>query len=282
LAGGVLLSAGLLRAAATFSLAGGAPVAHPTRGLLMTDATPAATPNDFVTVMLVHGAFADGGSWGRVIGELQAAGIAAVAVANPLRGLSADAAYVASAAGQIPGPVLLAGHSYGGAVITVAAPQASNVVGLVYVAAFAPAAGESVLDIIGGAPPTLLGAALRPAAYPTGDPAAPGTEFTIAMDQFAEVFAADLPAAEAAVLAVSQRPAADIGFGEPAAAAGWETLPSWFVISTADQAINPVSQRANAERAGSTIIDVDASHAVALSQPAAVARVIADAVAGVA
>src|SRR3712207_204863 len=133
----------------------------------MTNATSPTTAAP--TVLLVHGAFADSSGWNGVIERLQAAGVPVQAVVNPLRGLAADAAYVASAIRQTPGPVLAVGHSYGGAVITNAAAKADNVVGLVYVAAFAPAEGETLLGLAEGASDSLLGPALRPLKYPSGN-----------------------------------------------------------------------------------------------------------------
>jgi pimeloyl-ACP methyl ester carboxylesterase len=227
-----------------------------------------------VTVALVHGAFADSSSWLGVIANLQASGLVAQAISNPLRGVSADAAYVASAVSQIPGPVLLVGHSYGGSVISVAAAQATNVVGLVYVAAYVPDEGESILDLGGQFPPTALAAAIRPAAYPTADPNTPGTEFYLDPLLYHDAFAADLPKEQAQAMAMVQRPAADIGFGEPAGPIAWKTLPSWYAIATADQALGVELERFLADRAGSITVEIDSSHAIAVSQPAAVADFI--------
>jgi pimeloyl-ACP methyl ester carboxylesterase len=176
----------------------------------MPQATPSAGGPP--TIVLVHGAFADASSWAGVIGELQADGLTVVAPANPLRSVSGDAAYTASVLNQISGPVLLVGHSYGGVVITNAAAQTPNVVGLVYVGAFIPDVGESVQDLAVQATDSLLGPALRPAQYPTGD-AQPGTELFIDTASFHEVFCADLPAATAAIMAVSQRPGVRSGLG---------------------------------------------------------------------
>ncbi len=201
--------------------------------------------------------------------------------ANPLRGVASDAAYIASVANQIIGPVLLVGHSYGGVVISNASPQATNVVGLVYVAAFIPDQGETLQGLADQATDSLLGPALRPAQYPTGDPAAPGTELYIDPASFHEVFAADLPADLAAVMAVSQRPGAAFGFGEPSGPVGWKTLPSWAVISPNDVTIGPSGERWMAERSGATIVEIDGSHVVMISQPQAVAEVIFTAVAAV-
>jgi pimeloyl-ACP methyl ester carboxylesterase len=222
------------------------------------------------TVLLVHGAFADASSWSAVIGELQAAGLAVMAPANPLRGTAVDAAYIASVAATIDGPVLLVGHAYGGAVITLAATKADNTVGLVYVAAYAPDEGESLLDLAGRFPDTLLGPALRPTTYPGVD-GEPAVELHLAPDSYARVFAGDLPAKRTSVAAVAQRPVAAVTFEESSPVAAWKTLPSWFVIAAADQVIHPDAQRFMAERIRAVTIEVAASHAVALSQPSVVA-----------
>ncbi|WP_433519296.1 alpha/beta fold hydrolase [Nonomuraea sp. CA-143628] len=222
------------------------------------------------TVVLVHGAFTDASSWAGVIAELQASGIPVTAVANPLRGPAIDAAYLAGVVAAIDGPVLLVGHSYGGVVITRAGAQPGNVVGLVYVTAFALEAGESVLDVTGRFPDSLLGPALRPAVFRTGD-GEEAVELYLKDDQFPAVFAADLPERLTSVAAAAQRPIAAVAFEESSPAASWKTLPSWYVVATADQAIHPAAQRFMAQRAGADTIEVDASHAIALSQPAAVA-----------
>jgi pimeloyl-ACP methyl ester carboxylesterase len=253
--------------------AGGASVQ---KGRLMAQGTPeaAATPGGAPTVVLVHGAFADASGWAGVITRLQAAGITAVAPANPLRGVSADAAYLASAANQLGGPVLLVGHSYGGCVITVAGVSVPSALGLIYVNAFAPDEGETLLDLATKYQ-SPVGVALRPVEYPTGPDSEPGHELYIDQGMFHDLFCADLPAEQAAYMAVSQRPAADIGFGEPISAAAWKTLPSWFSIATADQTIGITALRAFAERAGSITSDVEgASHVSFISQPDAVAELI--------
>ncbi|MFF1548775.1 alpha/beta fold hydrolase [Streptomyces sp. NPDC058291] len=229
------------------------------------------------TVVLVHGAFADAASWSGVVAELQGQGVPVIAPPNPLRGLASDAAYVASVAAQIDGPVILVGHSYGGALITVAGTT-ENVVGLVYVAAYALEEGESLGELQGRFPLSPLVSNLKEWTYPVlgGDPA---VEVTIAEDAFPSVFAADLPAGVTKILAASQRPLAAAAFEETAAAAAWKTKPSWALIAGADQAINPEVERFGAKRAGATIVELDgASHAVAVSQPKAVADLILDAV----
>ena len=226
------------------------------------------------TVLLVHGAFADGSMWARVITELQAAGIGVIAVASPLRSLTSDATYLASVAAEIDGPVLLAGHGYGGAVITAAGSAAGNVAGLVYVAAFALDEGESALDITGRFPGSQLMPASRPTTFPgvDGDPA---IELYIDQVAYPRVFAADLPDRCAAAAAAAQRPITAAAFEEKSPAAAWKTAPSWYIVATADQLIPPESQRFMARRAGAHSIEMDASHAIALTQPAAVAGRIA-------
>ena len=250
-------------------------------GITMTDATPPADAAP-LTVVLVHGAFADASNWAGVIPTLQAAGVDVLAPANPLRGINHDAAYIASVASQIPGPVLLVGHSYGGAVITNAGNRADNVRGLVYVAAFLPDEGETLLNLADQATDSKVLPALRPTHYPTAPASAPGTEFIIDPASFHEVFCADLPAEQAAILAVSQRPLSEVSFGELTQNPAWKTLPSWAIISPSDFVIGPSGERFMAERAGATITEVEASHAIMISQPQVVADVILAAVAAVA
>jgi len=237
----------------------------------MSQATPAAGTSP--TVVLVHGAFADASGWGGVISRLQADGIAVMAPANPLRSVSGDAAYIASVVNQIPGPVLLVGHSYGGVVISNASPQTENVVGLVYVCAFIPDEGESIQALAEQATDSLLGPNLRPAQYPSGGDE-PGIELYIDQAAFHEVFCADLPAEQAAIMAVSQRPGSGLGFGEPSGPVGWKTLPSWALISPNDLTIGPSGERFMAERAGAVIVEVDASHVAMISQPQATTDLI--------
>ncbi|QFZ19026.1 alpha/beta fold hydrolase [Saccharothrix syringae] len=229
------------------------------------------------TVVLVHGAFADGSSWARVIDRLRAHGVDALAVSNPLRGLAHDGDYVASVVDQLDGPVVLVGHSYGGPVITHAATRAPNAKALVYVASFGIDKGESALGSVEGFPPVELNTSLVQHRFPDGQ----GTdvELTIRRDAFPGVFAADLPADFTATAAVSQRPVAARALTEPLSVEpAWRTLPSWFLVATADNAIHPDSQRAAAERLGATAVEVDGSHAVAVSRPDEVADLILAAV----
>ena len=235
-----------------------------------------------LTVALVHGAFADGSSWAGVIERLQAKGVQVTAVANPLRGISIDSAYVASVFDQIPGPVLAVGHSYGGAVISNAASGARNVVGLVFVAAFAPDEGERLGEVTATSKDSILNSALVPHQYPTGTGMA--TELSIDPAKARGAFAADLSDAQAALIAAIQRPVAELGFSESSGAPAWKTLPSWAVVATSDRAAGTDVVRAQAERAGAAITEVDGSHVIMISQPQAVtdhilmaARAVADA-----
>jgi pimeloyl-ACP methyl ester carboxylesterase len=277
---GTAAGLGVFRGPVTGIAAPRASVAITTReGTIMTDATPSAEGAP-LTVVLVHGAFADASNWAGVIPLLQAAEVAVLAPANPLRGINHDADYIASLASQIPGPVLLAGHSYGGAVITNAGSRAENVRGLVYVAAFIPDEGETLQALADQATDSQVLPALRPAQYPSGTDE-PGVEFTIDPASFHEVFCADLPAEQAAILAVSQRPLAGVSFGEMTRNPAWKTLPTWAIISPSDFVIGPAGERFMAERAEATITEVDASHAMMISQPEVIADVILTAVSAV-
>jgi pimeloyl-ACP methyl ester carboxylesterase len=231
------------------------------------------------TVVLVHGAFADASGWNDVVERLQAEGIQCTAPANPLRGISIDSAYLASLLEQIPGPVLAVGHSYGGAVITNAATNANNVVGLVYVAAFAPDEGETLGGIEQDSKDSVLNTALVPFQYPTGQGAETAVEFAIDPEKFHDAFAADLPAEQTAAMAATQRPVAELAFSEPSGAPAWKKLPSWAVVPTGDKAAGADVVRSMAERAGATTTEVEGSHVIMISQPQAVADVILSAVA---
>src|ERR671911_1089899 len=226
------------------------------------------------TVVLVHGAFADGSSWNEVVERLQAEGLQVTAPANPLRGISIDSAYIASYLDQIPGPVLAVGHSYGGAGITNAATNANNVVGLVYVAAFAPDEGERLAEIENDSKDSVLNTALMPLQYPTGEGQETAVEFAIDPEKFHDAFAADLPAEQSAVMAVTQRPVAELAFPEPSGVPAWKNLPSWAVVTTGDKTVGSDVVRSMAERAGATITEVEGSHVIMISQPQAVTDVI--------
>ena len=233
------------------------------------------------TVVLVHGAFADSSSWNGVIERLQAKGVQVTAPANPLRGLNSDSAYLVGVLGQTPGPVLLVGHSYGGAVISDAAHRASNVVALVFVAAFAPEAGEILGQVTPTSKDAILGTALVPHQYPKAN-GGTATEYVVDPPKFHDVFAADLQADQAAVLAATQRPVADAAFSDVMGTPAWKDLPSWAVVATGDKAAGTDLVRSMAERAGATTTELDGSHVIMISQPQAVAEVILEAVAAVA
>ena len=233
------------------------------------------------TVVLVHGAFADGSSWNEVIKRLQAEGLQVTAPANPLRGISIDSAYINSFLDQIPGPVLTVAHSYGGAVITNAATNANNVVGLVYVAAFAPDEGEPLGAIASNSKDSVVTSTLIPLQYPTGEGQETAAEFTIDPEKFHEVFAADLSVEQTALMAATQRPLSGLPFSEPTGVPAWKNLPSWAVVSTGDKVVGTDAVRSMAERAGATITEVEGSHVIMMSQPQVVAEAILTALAAV-
>jgi pimeloyl-ACP methyl ester carboxylesterase len=229
----------------------------------------------------VHGAFADASSWNGVIERLQAKGVQVTAPANPLRGISIDSAYIAGVLEETPGPIVAVGHSYGGAVITNAARQAKNVVGLVYVAAFATEEGERLADAEAASKDSVLNSALVPLHYPAANGGEPAVEFAIDPEKFHDAFAADLPTEETTVMAATQRPVAELAFSEPSGAPAWKDLPSWAVVATGDKAAGADVIRSEAERARATITEVEGSHVIMVSQPQAVTDVILEAVAAV-
>lgn len=230
------------------------------------------------TVVLVHGAFAESASWDAVIEQLHDHGVDAVAVANPLRSVSGDAAYVRDVVAALDGPVLLVGHSYGGLVITEAGADNPAVVGLVYVSAFAPDTGESAFSLSTSFPGSTLGDALT--AYPVSSG---GNELAIRLDAFHEQFAADVPGPTAARMARTQRPVTEHALSEglPTASPAWRSVPSWFVFGEQDRNIPPAALRAEAVRAGGrTVREIaGASHALSVSRPEAVTATILDALA---
>jgi pimeloyl-ACP methyl ester carboxylesterase len=226
------------------------------------------------TVVLVHGAFAESSSWNGVIDRLLADDQVAVALANPLRGVAADSAYLNALVSSIDGPVVLVGHSYGGMVISgVTAPNAAA---LVYVAAFAPEAGESALDLSNRFPGSTLGNALTPpVSLPDG-----GSDLYIQIDKFHNQFAADVPSVEAARMAATQRPVTVSALSDAAGAPAWKRLPAWFVYGEQDKNIPPASHAFMAGRAGAqaTTSVPGASHVVMVSHPDAVAELIFQAI----
>jgi pimeloyl-ACP methyl ester carboxylesterase len=236
------------------------------------------TKAETATVVLVHGAFADASSWNGVITRLQAKGVAVTAPANPLRGIAADSAYIAAVLQQIEGPVVAVGHSYAGAVITNAAADAKNVVGLVFVAAFAPDEGERLGEVAATSKDAILGSVQLPRHYPSAN-GGQATEFVVDPAGFHDAFAADLPADMTAVMAATQRPVSEFAFSEPNGSPAWKDLPSWAVVATADKAAGTDLTRSMAERAGAKVTELDGSHVIMVSQAEAVSDVILQAVA---
>ncbi|KAA0582417.1 alpha/beta hydrolase [Azospirillum sp. B21] len=219
------------------------------------------------TVILVHGAFADGSSWSRVIPRLQAEGLAAVAVQNPLVSLDDDVAHVQRAIDRTKGPVLLVGHSWGGAVITQIGDQ-ERVTGLVYVAAFAPDAGQSPNDTLKPFPPS---------AGLSGVSVDKGRFLTLTPEGMARNFAQDLAPGEAALLAATQGPVAAACFATKVTTAAWKAKPAWYIVATQDRMLPPDFLRATAARIGARTVEVESGHAPHLSRPDAVAAVIVEA-----
>jgi pimeloyl-ACP methyl ester carboxylesterase len=229
------------------------------------------TPDDASTrptIVLVHGAWADSSSWGRVIDRLRAGGSPVVTVANPLQGLTSDTAYLSAALAAIDGPIVLVGHSYGGALISNVDATAFDLRALVYVAGFIPQAGETVGELAGQSTPPLP---LVPTEAPDG------VEVIIDPAAFPAAFAGDLDEASAARLAIVQRPANTRAVSEAATQEAYRVVPSWVIVTRDDQAINPELQRRMAARTGGPIVEVDASHAVMVSRPDVVVDVIAQA-----
>jgi pimeloyl-ACP methyl ester carboxylesterase len=228
------------------------------------------------TVVLVHGAWADGSSWSRVGRRLQHSGYIVKVAANPLRGVAGDAAYVAAVLAATPGPIVLVGHSYGGAVITNAAAGNSNVKALVFVNAFIPDQGETVIGLASARPGSQLGG--NPAQvfdfvpYP-GAPAG-DVDLYVKPKLFASAFANDLPKAEGKALAASQRPLTLSAATESSGAPAWKTIRSWAVVGTADEVIPKAQQAFMARRADAEITRIKAGHMSMLSHPQAVTKVI--------
>lgn len=234
------------------------------------------------TIVFVHGAFADASGWGQEVVALQRLGYDVIAPANPLRGLTHDSDYVRSVLATIPGPVVLVGHSYGGAVITNAARGADNVEALVYVGAFIPDAGQSILTSYD---PTLYpGSLLGPdtvVVRPVSNPAAPGgqdADVYIAPASFRSVFAGDQSRVVAEMMAATQRPLSYFAQTEASGEPAWRTVPSWALVTLDDRAISPGGQRFMAQRAGSHIQEVRSAHDVMVSHPYAVVKVVLRAV----
>ncbi|MEU9336944.1 alpha/beta hydrolase [Streptomyces sp. NPDC048290] len=228
------------------------------------------------TVVLVHGAFADSSYWNGVVERLQRQGYPVVAAANPLRGLPVDTAAVTSVLDQIDGPVVLVGHSYGGAVISEAATGDPDVEALVYVAALMPEKGEVISELTGKFPGAILEPAMNRVPFRTAD-GGTGYDFYLDPDQYHEVFGADLPRRTTSLMAATQRPFSEDAFDDKATSAAWKTIPSWAIVATQDRALAPAVMRFEAERAGSHTVELKTSHLPMVSRPKEVADVIVDA-----
>ena len=229
---------------------------------------------DNATIVLVHGAFADSSGFNAITKRLVADGFPVIAAPNPLRGLASDAAQVKALA-AIEGPIVLVGHSYGGAVISAAATGNRAVKALVYLAAFVPEAGESAQALVEKFPGSTVGESLKPVPLPGGQ-----VDLYIDPGVFHPHFAADVPAEEAALFAITQRPATGQALGEPAAGPqAWQTIPNYSLISGADRIIPPAAQEFMAQRSGATVQMVEgASHMVFVSRPGATVAFIKKAV----
>jgi pimeloyl-ACP methyl ester carboxylesterase len=223
------------------------------------------------TVVLVHGAWADSSGWGGVITKLEKDGYPVLAVANPLRGLASDSAYVRSIIDSIEGDVVLVGHSYGGAVITNAATGADNVDALVYAAAFVPDEGETIAQF--NDPEKYPGAELTPDSLIVR-PYPGGLDATIAPARFRQIFAADLPTRQTDIMAATQRPTNVAVLEEQTGVPAWKTIPSWYQVSNQDKALSPVAQRFFAERMGAHTTSINASHAGYVSHADETAKLI--------
>jgi pimeloyl-ACP methyl ester carboxylesterase len=229
------------------------------------------------TIVLVHGAWADSGSWNAVTRNLQADGYTVYAPPNPLQGLTYDSAFLRDFLDSISGPIVLVGHSYGGAVITNAATGDAEVKALVYVDAFVPARGQSIAQLLAGYPGSCAAPAnLNLVPFPK---APSGVEDAyIKQSAFPSCMANGLPASEAMVLAATQRPLASIALGQTTGVPAWKTIPSWSVVGTADNAIPPALQLAMDRRAHAHITKVHAPHLSMISDPGVVTKVILEAV----
>jgi pimeloyl-ACP methyl ester carboxylesterase len=216
------------------------------------------------TVVLVHGAWADGTGWQHVIPRLEAQGFAVTAVQNPLTSLTDDVATTRRALAAITGPIILVAHSYGGVVITEAAAGNAQVVALVFVAAFAPDVGESLFSVSAAFP------------APLGDAIVPDAAGFLFIDRtkFRDVFAADVPFVQARVMAAAQHAPNAAAFAGTVTSAAWKTIPSFYLLTRDDQAIDPELQRFMADRAHAQTREIDSSHAVFVSHPGAVTELI--------
>ncbi|GAB3881402.1 alpha/beta hydrolase [Kibdelosporangium lantanae] len=246
--------------------------------------SPASAAGPKPTIVLVHGAWADASGFGAEITSLTRLGYPVVALANPLRGLTSDSDAIRARLATITGPIVLVGHSYGGAVITNAARGVPNVKSLVYLAAFALDKGESLATAL--PPDQFPGSHVDPTKLdivPVPNPAAPGgqdADLYLKPAAFADIFAADVPREQATLQALTQRPLANLAYTEPSGVPAWATIPSWNLVTTDDHAVSPAGQRFMANRMHAHTETVRSAHDVMVSHPQAVVRIILEAACG--
>lgn len=260
------VAAGVIALSATLATTVSATPSHPS--------TQAATVADHhgpkPTVVLIHGAFADGSSWNGEVAELQHDGYPVIAPDLPLRGVASDSAYVTSIVRSISGPVVLVGHSYGGEIATeVAASDPQQIKGIVYAAAYIPQAGETALGLTTQFPGSLLG---PDTIYTVNTP--DGVDTYIKASAFHALFAGDRSASQAAVGAATQRPITQSALTEPAAAGVPAGIPLYAIVASQDKAIPPAAEKFMAQRAGATIYTVNSAHDIPVSHPQAIVSVI--------
>jgi pimeloyl-ACP methyl ester carboxylesterase len=264
LAAAAALTAGLLALSVSAATASSAHTVQPTNSVKP-------------TIVLVHGAWADGSSWAAVTARLQHAGYTVDVEANPLRGVASDAQYLKDLLATITGPIVLVGHSYGGMVTTDAATGNPNVKALVYVDAYIPDQGDSVGSLTAAQPGSTLdpNSSIDQVRLHDASGNVVGVDLYVKPAQFPAIFAADIPARQAAVLAASQRPLTFSALTETfQGVPAWKNIPSWDLIGTADKLLPPVEQEIMAHRAGSHIVKVDAPHLSMVADPDAVTELI--------
>ena len=248
-------------------------------GLLVGSPVSSADDDDKpkATIVLVHGGWDNSTGWNAVVAKLQRRGFDVIAPANPLRELASDSAYVSSVLDTIEGPIVLVGHSYGGAVITNAAIGHENVEALVYIAGFAPDEGESLVQLVTMNPGSEIGpTTLVTRPYPLAN-GGEGTDLYLTKEGFRTAFAADLPRSTTDLMFATQRPFSEEAFGSPSGSPAWKSIPSWYLVASQDRAIPPATQRFMADRAGAQTTEVKASHVPHISQPDVTTRIILEA-----
>jgi pimeloyl-ACP methyl ester carboxylesterase len=249
--------------------------------LVITSAGSVNATSPKPTIVLVHGGWDNSTGWNAVVAKLQKSGFDVIAPANPLRSLASDAAYVSSVLDTIEGPIVLVGHSYGGAVITNAALGHENVKALVYIAAFAPDVGESLFQLVTMNPGSQIGPntlITRPYPLPNGSE---GTDLYLTREGVRTAFAQDLPRKTTDLMFATQRPFTQEAFGAPSGTPAWKSIPSWYLVASDDHAIPPATQRFMAERAGAQTTEVKSSHVPHISHPDTVTQIILQAAASV-